>query len=251
MHSNNRTFDNQRKFAATCRGIATEPLVGANPARITTYQELVIGVVEDTMENAYPLTVDLLTETERSTLLTDFWKGYKSPEPQVWKLPFHLHQYVVESNYPLIKLYPHLIDLLWFEWREIEVYMMEDIPVTYHTNGNLLTDPLVLNPELIIENLAYPVHKQNARTISSAEKGNYYVVLHRHPESGKVVFTDVAPAFALMLDLLQQQPLTFDDLLDRTISALGINAGRSTITPKAQLFIQSAINTKMILGFTI
>lgn len=249
MYSNNRTFDNQSKFAATCRGIATGPLAGANPARITTYQELVFGVVEDTMENAYPLTVDLLTETEWSTLLTDFWKSYKSPEPQVWKLPFHLHQYVAETNYPLIKLYPHLIDLLWFEWREIEVYMMEDIAATYHTDGDLLTDPLVLNPELIIENLAYPVHKHNAQTITNADKGNYYVVLHRHPESGKVVFTDVAPAFALMLELLQQQPLTFDALLDDTIATLGIATDKNSIAPMAQSFLQSAINSKMILGF--
>jgi len=138
---------------------------------------------------------DLIIDTHGEAIIDpvyDFFSSHDCQTPLLWQMPGELHEFVKSSKHPLLKKYPHLLDLLLFEWQEVEVYMMEDMePGNYLPLGDVLTGRIVLNPEIRIISLSYPVHVKSAYEISSEDKGQYFICLHRELETGQIQFTDI------------------------------------------------------------
>ncbi len=126
MYLSNYTETQQNNFASYCKTNILKPIDGLTDNRIHHYRRLIYGVIDDSLRSAFPLTEDLLTEYEWKYFVDDFVAKHKSQSPQIWQMPYEFYQFIDKNYYEVKTKYPHLIDLLLFEWKEIELYMMED-----------------------------------------------------------------------------------------------------------------------------
>lgn len=245
-----KTFQQQSKLANFCRTGEYETLENVNVKNVPHYRRLVFNVVEDMLQTAYPLTFELLGEKEWLNITKDFFARHACVSPQVWYMPKEFYTYLSEQdNRPLHKRYPFLLELLWFEWLEVEIYMMEDKTVeNYSSEGNIQNDLLIINPEIHLQHFQYPVHLKNAKDISENDKGNYFLSLHRDPDNGEIIFTSLSPALLRFLELLSETPMNID--VPANIICKEMNIDRTNdIDKMLQTFVRNALDTKLILGY--
>lgn len=248
MPSTNATTGYQEALASYCRTGEYTPIKGVRSSNVQHYRRLVYNVVDDSLQSAYPLTYNFLEETAWDDLVQRFFSEHSCQSPQVWYMPKELYEYMTAVQHPLLEKYPFLQELLWFEWLEVQLFMMEDHPAEYRSHGQLEQDKLVLNPEHHLELFHFPIHIKPADQISEADQGHYFLALHREPESGEVAFTALSPAFVSMLETLAEGPATMDTLIANACTTLGI-APSEEIRQATQAFFEHALHTKLILGF--
>lgn len=249
MYLKHHTRQIQSDLAQYCRTGHQVELPGTNSIGLQQYRRLVFNIINDSLQSAYPLTYELLTENEWRMLVTEFFNNHACQSPQVWTMPSEFYEYLIENNYAIIQKYPFLPDLLEMEWLEVEVFMMEDIPVDYEQGNKLLPDKkLVLNPEHRIAHFSYPVHLKNASQISEDDRGNFFLLMHREPETSKVIFTDLSIFFARLTEILAGQPCSYKELASLTSSGFNLKPNEK-IEREVANFVSRAIDSQLILGF--
>jgi len=243
-----KTHRNQSALANYCRTGILEDIPGIKTENIGHYRRLVYNVVEDMLQSAFPLSHKLLKKKKWHALVNDFFSSHACQSPQVWYMPKEFYEYLEQTRPEMLNQYPVLLELLWFEWLEVELFMMEDREVNYTTNGNFNKDALVLNPEIYFQHFEFPVHLKKAKEITAADKGNYYLCVHRIPESGDVRFTDLSPGLVRLLELLSQKPQTLPILITGLCEELQIEQ-TNEIKNMCQDFIAMALASRLIIGF--
>lgn len=242
------TYRHQSALAAYCRTGQYDDIPGVRSRHVGQYRRLVYNVVDDMLQSAYPLTHHLLTEEEWDGLVHDFFSGHPCQSPQVWYMPRELHEYMLETGHPLLEKYPFLSELLWLEWLEVELFMMEDMPVSYDINGDMTADALVLNPEHQLQHFRYPVHLKQAREITPEDEGDHFLILYRRPDSGEVAFMNLSPALVGILELLQEAPLQMDAVIQRACAAWQVPLNDDVMEAGRSFFAQ-ALENGLILGY--
>jgi hypothetical protein len=145
---------------------------------------------------------------------------------------------------------PFLNDLLKFEWEEMVVYNMEDIsPKPYQIIGDTLNDLLIVNPEHKLLQLKYPVHLYNPVT-AEEKPGNYFVLLYREYETGRVQFIDISVWFALVIEQLIIGNVTLKILLNEAPKLFG-DIDVQELTKTTLAFITDLMDKKFVLGYVI
>jgi hypothetical protein len=243
------TYAYQSGLAAYCRTGSLPAIPGINANNIIQYRRLVYNVVADMLQNAYPLTYALLSSEEWGNVVNEFFINHPCQSPQVWYMPKEFHQYLSDARHPLLKKYPFLADLLWFEWVEVELFMMEDKTARAGNSGDVLFSKLVLNPEHQLLLFTYPVHEKNAKYITPADKGSYYVIAHRNKE-GEIIFTSIAPALARMIEYLSAAPLSITNLFNMFQQEYQLSLTEGDQKAIIQFFT-NAYQQQLIIGFLI
>lgn len=243
----NPTQKYQSDLAQFCRTGEYISIPGVKEKNIGRYRNLIYGIIDDSLQSAFPLTYNLLEKQEWDTMVDDFFSSHHCQSPFVWKMPKELLGYLEESKSSLLQKHPQLKDLLLLEWYEVEIYMMEDKePEAHSTTGTLSTDKLILNPELAIIPLTYPVHLKNASTITAEDSGQYFVCLHREPETGKVQFTDIKYPHLELLKKLGNKKTDFNALL----KIFQKYASEENAIIALTQFLKAALESRLILGFS-
>jgi len=204
-------------------------------------------VVNGSLQSAYPLTYSLLGEEEWHKLAHTFFSSHRCQSPMVWEMPKELYEFVGEENYPLVKKYPFLTDLLLFEWKEVEIYMTKYIEPYLFTEKRINNAGLVLNPEIQVLSLEYPVHLKNAKEVTQNDKGVYFVSLHREPETGRVLFTNMQYPHVQVVEKLVQEPLNFEKLLRIFLQYAPKKQARQALSD----FVHASLDSKLFLGQAI
>lgn len=242
------TYNEQAKLASYCRTGDTSLIGQVDSKRVGHYRRLVFNVVKDSLKSAFPLTRNLLSTDEWGTLVEEFFTNHTCQSKQIWKMPKELIDYMKEYNHHLLEKHHQLGELLWFEWLEIDLYMSDDIHVNYLLSGDLLKDKIVVNPEIKLERFNYPVHLKKATDIKKDEKGNYFLAIHRQPESGKVIFTNLSPAYVRLIELLYEQPENLDSLTYQIAEEFALN-NTNNVKQSLLEFLESALKSNLVVGF--
>lgn len=218
-----QTIEQQQLLAAYCRNGVDVEILGTTDGRLHNYRRLVFNVVRDALSSTYPLTYNLLEINEWEDLCKSFFSDHKCQDPQVWRMPFELIKYVQEFKVDLTKKYPQLIELLHFEWLEVEYYMMPDQKFPEEKTIDLWTSPWQLNPESEIMHLTYPVHLKNARFISRSDQGMYFCLIYRQPDTFKVKFLNLSPFFAWLLSRVKDSSVALSEMGQEIEDAFNIS----------------------------
>lgn len=200
----NKTHLQQSELANYCRNGQYGHLKGVKIKNISYYRTLVFNNVFDSLSTVYPLTKKLLKKKRWLALVERFFASQPLKSPQIWRMPQELLNYVEVFESNLIVEYPFLPELIYFEWKELEVFMMPDKKKV----KNRKPQRVYLNPEIELMRFEYPVHSKKASRITSEDKGLYFVSMHRHPESGSVEFTNLSIPFVEVLEKMSKNPLT-------------------------------------------
>jgi hypothetical protein len=248
---NNTTAQHQSSLAHYCRTGHYEPIPGVRDRHVIQYRTLVLNIVGDILVSAFPLTHALLEASEWEALVDCFLSDHPCQSAQVWKMPGEFYGFLSNQDHPLharyptmSDKYPFLLDLLYFEWLEIDLFMMEDMPVEM-----LDADTLVVNPEHLLQHVHYPVHLKNPADIRPEDKGDYFLVLFRHPDSGQVQYMDLSPALVYLIELLSSAPATQESLILELCAVFNLPANED-VTQPISAFISRGLENKLLLGYT-
>lgn len=238
----------QSRLANYCRTGELLPIKGLTDNRVHTYRRLVYNVIDDTLQSAFPLTHDLLTEEEWNESVDTFFSNHACQSTSVWKMPFEFYQFIESDKYELKNKYPLLTELLLFEWLEVELYMMEDkiIPTT-KSEGALVTDIIEFNPEFRLLRLSYPVHLKNPNQIIAEDKGEYFVLIFRERESGMIQFINLSMFFTWTIEKINIEALPLKNVLEEAEKIFKIDY--QTLLKNTLPFFEELKNKQFILGY--
>jgi len=196
-----------------CRKGGEEPdIPGLSRGRVQHYRRLVDRVVRSSLDSAYPITLAALEEQRWDDLIQEFFSKGKPRSPELWRLPCDFLNFHAEAQSGERLGLPWLDNLLYFEWMEIEVYNMPDLPFpTYTEEGDYNANPLAFNPECEFIHLEYPVHLYAARE-SVQHKGDYFVLILRSSETGHVNFINLGGLNFYIIKRLQEEEICLHEL---------------------------------------
>jgi len=242
------TYRIQSELAEYCRTGELKPIKGAKTDRLHHYRRLVFNVVNDSLETAYPITRDILSNEQWDDLVNDFFQKHDPKSPQIWKLPFEFYQYCLEKNYAELLKMEFLNDLLYFEWIEIEVHTMKDEEIpAFDDQGDLLESPVIINPEYRLLHLQYPVHKMPASELVQ-NKGDYFVVAYRHQDTLSVKFFELSALFGVVFEILAHNSLNARTALSSAAEMFNIDDEQELIQNSLP-FLNDLVVQGIILGF--
>jgi hypothetical protein len=242
------TKSQQEKLASYCRLGDADGLEGTTVGRIATYRRLVFNNVRDALERSYPLTKNALREKEWALLVNDFFEQHSCSHPQIWRMPEELIGHVVRHQPKLQSNYPLIIDLLHFEWKEIELHMMPNQHIEPGNCADPLGDAWHLNPEHELMQFSYPVHQKNARYISASDQGTYHCLGFRDPFEGKVHFINLTPLLAAILNKLARSSAPIQEVFNQVASEANIATPFTDVAPKLLDFYRSMHNKGLFIG---
>ena len=232
-----KTHQHQSNLATYCRTGNPVEIKGAVQKNLTHYRRLVFNNVLDTLETAYPITKNLLGDENWETIVNRFFSTYNIQSPQIWMMPEEFKNYLLEQEKELLNTYPLLENLLEFEWLEVEIFMMPDVPHKKYKDGFY-----TLNPEIDMMMLSYPVHIKSPNLITEKDKDSYFVSLHRNPDTGSVQFTNLSIPFVDVIEHLAANPLTENDIKQ----ILKKYASENEVNVAYDEFIKQSLATQLI-----
>ena len=240
------TKNAQRSIASYARTGELKELDASRPDKIHHYRRLVFNVTFDILSTAYPITRQLFNSQWKG-IVDDFFKHHKCQHNQVWQMPKEFKEFILSKRMVLIEEYPFLRDLLEFEWLEIEVYSEEDLAIlTHSTNGIWTKQEVVLNPHYRAIRLDYPVFKKEF-DYNNPEPGNYYLILVRDSEEGKIRFVEIS---SLFYEVIHQQKNSINLLnqIQIAIEKYG-QITKEELIKKAQPTVELLFQKGLFLGY--
>jgi hypothetical protein len=241
------THAQQSKLAEYCKTGVKPDLIGVIDENLHHYRRLVFNIGIDTIETAYPITYRFLPDEIWDKLVYDFYAEHKCKTPQVWRMPLEFYEYCVEKDLQTKLNHPFLNDLLYFEWLEMEVHTMDDLPYpSFTTKGDWLNNSLALNPEHRLVKFTYPVHVL-AATELHGKAGDYFLLMYREKESGRVQCMDISILYAYILEQLQNG-VTLQAILTEADTLFQIN-NFEMLKEHALNFVNDLKQREFILGF--
>ncbi len=241
------TYQQQSKLADYCRTGSVPELKGINEKNLYYYRRLVFNIAYDTLETAYPITFNFLDREVWDNLVSDYFAEHKCQTPQVWRMPLEFYEYCLEKDIQSKLKLPFLNDLLYFEWLELEVHTMDDIPYpNYTSKGDLLNDAIALNPEHRLVKLTWPVHT-TAPNEMEGKQGDHFLFMYREKDTGNIQFMDVSILYAYILEQLSNGVLLKDILVEaNTLFQLNDIA---LLKDHTLTFIEDLKQKQFVLGF--
>ena len=247
MNMHRKTHNYESALADYCRTGDMRVIQKVNTQTVHHYRRLVRNNIDTSISTVFPLTKNLLTEKEWDEMIDCFIQRHDFKTPQIWKMPAELINFLSVSKYALLTKYPFLTELLQFEWLELEVYMMEDQATPEYTPyGDVHFNDLILNPEIRLASFTYPVHLKNAKEITDKDKNQYFVSVHRHPDTGHVHFTNLSLPHAQLLYNLSNGPVKYSNIVQLFTAYLPENQVEEVIND----FLVQVLRTKLILGYS-
>jgi len=244
------TRNQQSQFALYCKTDRDQNLIGTTPGRIHHYRRLIYNIVDESLRTAYPLTYNLLDKNHWNMLVSTFIANHKFRTPILWRMPEEFKNYLMANEKALAENFPFIWDLLEFEWKEIEVYMMEDNEAAkYFSGGSFEDDKIIFNPDFQILKLSYPVHTKNAKQITDKDLGERFVLIFRKKDNGEVIFVDLSLFHIWLISELIASRNRLEDLLVSASVIFNIE-DVSQIKQNALSFLNEMKERQFILGFT-
>lgn len=161
---NNPTLAYQQAFAAHLRNpqqYATPTAV--DPQRMQIYVDLLFNNLQDFLSTTFPVTYSILSNNEWLSLVRAFYAEHACQTPYFREIAGECVQWLSQRqpSLALCQKYPFLIELMHYEW--VEIALLSD-PSAIDDNliqapADLLNNPLVLNPVLLLQAYQYPVQR--------------------------------------------------------------------------------------------
>mgnify|MGYP005992245727 CR=1 FL=1 len=236
----------QTQFAQYCRDGKSKGIEGVRPDRIGHYKRLIHGIIEDSLTSAYPIAANDIGDEKWMEIVSRFIEVAKPSNPQLWKMPFELIGFVREQGIEKELNKDYLLDLLLFEWIEIEVHTMPDVSFdSFRKFEGDMENKIVVNPHFRYLQLSYPVFKIKGED-NLAHKGQYHLLVYRVEESGVVEFLELSAFLIHYLHSLQQT-VSASYALQNTLAAFQLESN-DTILQQAQQFVLKLQKNGLVLG---
>lgn len=210
----------------------------SRPENIKHYRRLVRNIIDDSLSTVYPITKSLLDEDEWNHLVYDFFANHACSNPQVWRMPKELVDYFEKSDYHNALEKPFLLDLLKFEWAELEIFAQKDEEFEpKNSTAEIKNSNLHLNPYTSLLHLEYPVHQLN-KSPEKLQKGNYFILCYRKYSDDSVHYLELPLFFALCFENLSENSNNLIEILNLTATQINLELNTEQIQQSEEFFME-------------
>jgi len=242
------TKELQSKLAGYCR--TGELALGdeVNQKHVHHYRRLVYNIIDDILENAFPIFFEYAGDEMWDGMVHDFFSKHDCQTPQVWKLAGEFYEYACKENWKTKYEIPFLEDLLLFEWIEMDIHTMKDEAFpAYKIGGDHEKDAIALNPEYRIVSTQYPVHTTAPVNLDEKTRGQYFILIFRQPETGSVQFLDISVLHALAIEKIEEGK-TLPAIIDELQTVFSLPDKKATMA-HLLTFLKDLSKKGFVLGF--
>lgn len=211
----------QRQFLAHCRNPKQQILpMGYAKEGSALYVRLLYNKFNDSLSRCFPVSQQLLGETAWQQLLLDFIAEHRCVSPYYRQIPdefiAYLHTERVNKTDPL-----YLLELAHFEWLELALAILEaDAVESVSDITNWLDCRLIFAPVLQLVHYRYPVQRIDLNyQPSEPPEHNTHILGFRDPQDA-VQFIELNPATARLIEILQTEPCTVRQAIERIAQEL-------------------------------
>jgi hypothetical protein len=190
----------QHAFARHLRDPQHVPRPEGVPARrMAVYQELLFNNICGFVDSCFPVSRAILGEKRWRRLNRTFYRDWPLHTPWFREIPGQFVRYLAEADIqqPLPAWLP---ELAHYEWAELAVDIMDAPRPAHDPDGDLLSQPVAINPALL--NLAYtwPVHRIGPGYRPRKPQPTYLAVYSDIDD--KVQFSQINAVTSRLLNLL-------------------------------------------------
>jgi hypothetical protein len=243
MKLSKETYEQQAGLAKYCRD-GNLPLLDVTiPDNLNQYRRLVFNIISDALETTYPITAKKMGIEDWEELVDDFFANYPCSSAQIWSMPYELITYLESTENPIKTKFPWLMELLHFEWLEVEIFCDEDEEVHFEKSIDVLNEKWVVNPTLRLEHFTFPVHK----SIELTEQSDYYLLIYRSTENDKVYFEEITGFLALIVHKIVNTELYLHEILIESGKFYGIT-DEQMLMNEGKLFAEKMLQKTIFLG---
>lgn len=243
-----QTYNDEKALVAWCRTGNPVTLKVTRQDGLKQYRRLFRNNIHNTLVQSFPIAFEVLPKEEWDRLVDDFFANGKVTDGRVWLMAENFYEFVVDNNFAARFDKPWLNDLLLFEWVEIEVHTMDDVPKEHFlTSGDLLNDTIEINPEYRLVNFEYPVHLYAAGQ-AAEKKGSYFLLVWRDPESFKVKFSNLHPLAVVVFEKIRTGQKSLNQIIDE-MDGLRETPVSSEQKLELKSFVKLMLDEKAFLGF--
>lgn len=243
MKLSDETYEQQAALASYCRDGHLPKIDATIPDNLDQYRRLVFNIISDALETTYPISVKKLGVEDWVQLVDHFFSNYPCSSTQIWSMPYELITYLETSDDPITTKFPWLMELLHFEWLEVEIFCDEDEQVHFEKSIDVLNERLVINPTLRLEHFTFPVHK----ALELKEQNDYYLLAYRSTENDKVYFEEITGFLALIVHQIVNTELNLHDILIESGHKFGIT-DEQVLFKEGKLFAEKMLQKTIFLG---
>jgi uncharacterized protein len=195
----------QYAFARHLRDPWHTPRPAGVPARrMAVYNELLFNNVCSFLDSCFPVSRRVLGEARWRRLNRRFYRDWPLHSPLYREIPREFVRYL--AAHAPSRLPPWLPELLHYEWAELVVDVMEVVVPPHQPDGDLMQQPVLLNPALLSQAYSWPVHRIGPAYRPRRPQPTH-LLLYRDADDA-VQFTQVNPVTARLLALLAATPIT-------------------------------------------
>ncbi len=194
----------QRAFARHIRDPRRAPRPAGVPARrMAVYNELLFANITGVLDACFPVARATLGDARWRRLNRAFYRDWPSHTPWFREIP---REFVHYLNAATIRqpLPAWLRELAHYEWTELAVDLMACPPPRHEPAGDLMHEPVVLNPALFNLQYAWPVHRIGPGYRPRKPRPTCLVVFRDAAE--EVRFVETSPVTCRLLALMVEQP---------------------------------------------
>ena len=221
----------------------------SNKDALPHYRRLIHNIFEDCLERAFPIAFNFLKGSRWNQMIKDFLAKHHCQSPQIMRTPYEFYLFVKEQ-FDKDESYRFLIELFYFEWLEIELHIMPDMPPSeFKLSQYDKQKEIEINPEHKLLLLEYPFHRLPP-VQAQKKQGEYHLLLFRCPDTGEVNFLQVNPIFSCIIDNLSKRLLSTQELIDLLVELLeGQIENPEVFAQTIEDFIIDLHDKKVIRGF--
>jgi len=241
------TYNLEKSLSNWCRTGEQVSLKASREDGLIQYRRLFRNNIHNTLVQAFPIAYEVLSEDEWTELVDMFFANKDVKDGRLWLMPRDFYEFVREEGFVEKYNKPWLNDLLLFEWVEIEVHTMADVPKEpCLKKGDLMDDVIEINPEFRLVQLEYPVHLYAVEKAVD-KKGIWFLLTYRDPESFLVRFSNLHPLAAVIFEKIRIEQKTLNQILiefESTGQPLGNKQKEEIVT-----FVKLMFDEKVFTGF--
>lgn len=196
----------QREFARHLRDPHHSPRPLGVPARRTAvYSELLFNNICGFVDTCFPVSRKTLGEKRWRRLTRTFYRDWPLHTPWFREIPHEFVRYLAEGGIRQ-PLPAWLAELAHYEWAELAVDVMETTTPEHDPAGDLLANPVALNPAQLTMAYAWPVHRIGPDYRPRQAQATQLVV-YRNADD-QVQFSQINAVTGRLLTLLATEPTT-------------------------------------------
>lgn len=178
---------------------------GIEPRRAKVYEELLFKNVSGFINSCFPVARSIIDDKTWTDLIRAFFVHWRARSPLFKDIPEEYLQFLQQSPF-LQSLPPWFFDLSHYEW--VELY----IDTSSIEAPNPQTGKITLNQPLLPLIYEWPVHKICLEFQPQSNQKTCLIV-YRNSDN-EVRFIETNPATILLLQLLENEPLSASQLFE-------------------------------------